>query len=501
MSFVLFTHLNFGYESADGALFHDLTLQLSRGWTGIVGANGSGKSTLLKLVCGFLHPDSGSVRADGLRILCEQEVDIPPDNAEEFFDSNDSGTFRLRGTLRITPDMPGRWRTLSMGERKKLQIAAALFRQPDVLCIDEPTNHLDAGTRELLMRELKKFQGIGILVSHDRELLDSLCDQCLFLEHGKAVLRPGGVTFGTALQEAEIEQKIALRQNLKKELKRNKLELQRRREKEQKSRNADCKRKLDRYDHDGKGRIDAARVTGRDRTAGDLASWQSRIIERTEIQLAGIGTIKKAEYGLKIPYGCYSRKNVLLDTPAGILPLGSERILSVPSLMIGNHDRIALTGDNGGGKSTLLRYLLPNLKLSSDEYLYMPQELDNTVTENIRNALPSLSRKDYSKVMNVVASLGSRPERILDAETCSPGEWRKLFFGLGALREIKLIILDEPTNHLDLPSIECLETALADCGCALLLISHDRNFLNALCNRRWRIEARSDTENILRELH
>ena len=80
-----------------------------------------------------------------------------------------------------------------MGERKKLQIAAALFRQPDVLCIDEPTNRLDAGTRELLMRELKKFQGIGILVSHDRELLDSLCDQCLFLEHGKAVLRPGGV--------------------------------------------------------------------------------------------------------------------------------------------------------------------------------------------------------------------------------------------------------------------------------------------------------------------
>jgi len=147
----------------------------------------------------------------------------------------------------------------------------------------------------------------------------------------------------------------------------------------------------------------------------------------------------------------------------------------------------------------LLRHLIPNLKLSSDEYLYMPQELDNAVTENIRNTLPALSRKDYSKVMNVVASLGSRPERILDAETCSPGEWRKLFFGLGALRKIKLIVLDEPTNHLDLPSIECLEAALADCDCALLLISHDRKFLDALSNRRWHIESRNSTENVLRE--
>jgi len=310
MSFVSFSHLDFGYESADGALFHDLTFQIPRGWTGIVGANGSGKSTLLKLVCGFLHPDSGSVCADGLRILCKQEVDIPPDNTEDFFDSNDSGTFRLRGAFRITPDMPERWHTLSMGERKKLQIAAALFRQPDVLCIDEPTNHLDAGTRELLMRELKKFQGIGILVSHDRELLDSLCDQCLFLEHNKAVLRSGGVTSGAALQEAEVEQKIALQQNLKKELKRNKLELQRRREKEQKSRNADCKRKLDRHDHDGKGRIDAARVTGRDRTAGDLASLQNRIIERTETRLAEIGKIKKAEYGLRTYQLITGNKNV-----------------------------------------------------------------------------------------------------------------------------------------------------------------------------------------------
>jgi ATPase subunit of ABC transporter with duplicated ATPase domains len=117
----------------------------------------------------------------------------------------------------------------------------------------------------------------------------------------------------------------------------------------------------------------------------------------------------------------------------------------------------------------------------------MPQELDSSMTATIYSTLRELGRDDFSKVMNVVASLGSRPERVLDSTSCSPGEWRKLFFGLGVLRQVKLIVLDEPTNHLDLPSIRCLEAALAECAGALLLISHDRMFLEKTCSIHWHI--------------
>lgn len=500
MSFVSFSHLDFSYESTDGALFHDLTFQIPPGWTGIVGANGSGKSTLLKLVCGMLRPERGFLQSGGLRLLCEQEVAAPPENADGFFASRDGCAFRLRGAFRITPDMPGRWNTLSMGERKKIQIAAALFRRPDVLCIDEPTNHLDSTARSQLFQELRNYRGIGLLVSHDRELLDELCGRCLFLSPGRAVLRSGGISEGLEAEALEREQAAEQYRQLKTELRRNKRELQRRREKEQEARNKNSKRKLDRHDHDAKGRIDAARVSGRDRAQQDLAGAQAKTVERTAARLDAIDLRPVRKLGLNIPYGCYSTRNLLFDLPPFELDLHG-RVLTVPRLAMGSRDRIALTGENGSGKSTLLRRILPELKLSADEFLYMPQELDESVTSEIRRSLPVLSRNNYSKVMNVVASLGSRPERVLDAETCSPGEWRKLFFGLGVLREIKLIVMDEPTNHLDFPSIECLEAALADCNCALLLISHDRKFLDNLCARRWHIELRTETEHILREQH
>ena len=488
MSFHLFiSRISFEYDGAVEPLFDELSLSFPGGFTGVVGANGCGKSTLLKLLTGLLTPDRGTVSASGPAVFCMQEVFEPPDGAADLFTATDGYAFRLCENLKLTPEMLARWQTLSLGERKKLQIATALFQQPDILCIDEPTNHLDASGRELLLRELAAFRGIGVIVSHDRELLDALCSQCLFLEHGKATLRPGGVTAGIAAQESEIDQLLTQQQTLKRELKRTKAELQRRREKEQKSRNADCKRKLDRHDHDGKGRIDAARVSGRDRTAGDLAKLQRKAAERAGTELAELGKVKKAQYGLKIPYGCYSRRNALLELPAGVLPLGERRILTFPELVIGNRDRIALTGDNGGGKSTLLRRLLPELKLDPTEYLYMPQELDSSMTATIYSTLRELGRDDFSKVMNVVASLGSRPERVLDSTSCSPGEWRKLFFGLGVLRQVKLIVLDEPANHLDLPSIRCLEAALAECAGALLLISHDRMFLEKTCSIHWHI--------------
>jgi ATPase subunit of ABC transporter with duplicated ATPase domains len=151
-------------------------------------------------------------------------------------------------------------------------------------------------------------------------------------------------------------------------------------------------------------------------------------------------------------------------------------------------DRIALTGPNGAGKSTLVTYILGHLRIMPEHLTYVPQEIGLEQSIGILNDARRLSREQLGTLMMIVSRLGSRPERLLESDEPSPGEIRKIMLGLGILREPHLIILDEPTNHMDLPSIECLEKALADCPCGLLLVSHDQRFLNALTRRRWHIE-------------
>ncbi|MEA4863330.1 MAG: ATP-binding cassette domain-containing protein [Victivallaceae bacterium] len=495
--FLSASDLFFEYESSSEPLFAELSVQFSPGWTGVVGANGTGKSTLLKLLCGVLEPDAGTVRRSGMAVYCEQDAALPPSELPGLFGAYDSYSRRLVEGLRLEPDMVKRWGTLSWGERKKMQIACALFRHPEILCVDEPANHLDIEAKALLAGELGNFKGIGVLVSHDRELLDFLCAQNLFLESGRAIMRSGGIGEGMGQARSELVSLLGRRRQLKNELKRGKRELQRRREKEQRARSCDNKKKLDCHDHDGKSKIDAARVSGRDRRQGDLAGLQEKVVARAGEMLAGLGEVKIPRYSLKIPYGCYSSKNTLLELAERSIGLGADRRLLIPELRLEQRDRVALTGVNGSGKSTLLAVIAGELKLGRDEYLFMPQEFSPEMQAEIHEEMRGLSRGEFSLVMNVVASLGSRPERVLDSNKCSPGEWRKLFFGLGALRRISLIVMDEPTNHLDLPSVECLETALRACCSALLLVSHDLAFLRNTCDIHWHIGENADGVNTL----
>lgn len=103
-------------------------------------------------------------------------------------------------------------------------------------------------------------------------------------------------------------------------------------------------------------------------------------------------------------------------------------------------------------------------------------------------------------MMTMVSRLGSRPESLLQTQLPSPGETRKLLLALGMAREPYIIVMDEPTNHMDLPSVHCLETALAECTCALLLVSHDRRFLRRLVTLEWRIIAAGDGAWELKEV-
>jgi ATPase subunit of ABC transporter with duplicated ATPase domains len=111
-------------------------------------------------------------------------------------DADDGSAWELKGRLGLEWDWFQRWQTLSHGERKRDQIASALWLEPQVLAVDEPTNHIDVDARQMLVGALRAYRGIGLLVSHDRELLDGLCRQCVFVDPPNAELRPGGYSQG-----------------------------------------------------------------------------------------------------------------------------------------------------------------------------------------------------------------------------------------------------------------------------------------------------------------
>ena len=167
------------YPAAQDPVLHDVSLTFAPGWTGLLGDNGCGKSTLARIACGLLAPSCGSVTSGLFCTYCAQETDDPPAALADF--ALDFGPFArtLRNRLRLADDMAWRWDALSFGERKKLQIACALWQRPDVLALDEPTNHLDRESRSELSELLARYRGIGILVSHDRELLDLLATRLL----------------------------------------------------------------------------------------------------------------------------------------------------------------------------------------------------------------------------------------------------------------------------------------------------------------------------------
>jgi len=134
---------------------------------------------------------------------------------------------------------------------------------------------------------------------------------------------------------------------------------------------------------------------------------------------------------------------------------------------------------------------MQSLNLKKDHVIYLPQEIGIHASQDIMTEARVLPNEKLGQMMTVVSCLGSRPHRLLDSVEPSPGEIRKILIATGIANVPHLIVMDEPTNHLDLPSIECLEQALADCPCGLFLASHDLRFLDALVHIRWHISENS----------
>jgi len=483
--------VSFAYDGGE-ELFSGLDLDLHRGFTGCVGANGSGKTTLLRLALGELRPTRGQVLGGGAKCYCPQRTDDPPVDFAAFMSAADAEACVLQGKLAIDPSWsePARWSTLSHGERKRCQIGTALWLGPEVLAIDEPTNHIDAAARALLVDALRGFRGIGLLVSHDRDLLDALCSHCVWIDPPEVALHRGGFSEASERREHQDERNRRDYEQAHTESKRIEREVHRRREEAARSHRKRSKRGLDLKDHDSRFKRNKARVSGKDGAAGRQYRQLLGRGDQVEQRLAGISVRKQHDQGIWLD-GARSRRDLVIDLPAGQLPMG-ERTLHFGPLSMTPTARVAITGQNGAGKSTLVHHICAQLDLPPDALLFVPQEVGAEAASELLREAKSLPGDRLGRVMTTISRLNSRPQRLLESACPSPGELRKLLLALGMARSPHLLVLDEPTNHLDLPSIESLESALAECPCALLLVSHDERFLSMLARERWPIERDRD---------
>jgi ATPase subunit of ABC transporter with duplicated ATPase domains len=491
---VLETH-GVGVAFATSApVIQDVRIRLVPGFYGLVGANGAGKTTLLRVLAGELAPTEGSVRREpraACIAMCPQEVEELTGDVLSLArgEGDRSLGAELLGRLALVPDDLERWPSLSPGERKRWQIGAALARAPDILLLDEPTNHLDGEGRSLLVGALRRFRGGGVVVSHDRALLDDLPRTTIRVHDARVTMHAGGYAEAAVAWEAErreLEQSHARAKDRVRAVSTRLADARREHASADRSRSASARMK-NRNDHD-------ARSMGAKVVAGWAEARAGRTVQTVRAELAraeqAVPTFTRDRtLGGRI-FATYAR------APAAVLfHVDEERVEPVlhdVRVTVGREERVRIAGVNGAGKTTLLRALLRGGP-PGERILHLPQELVPADVERLAHDLRGLEPESRGRVLSVFAALGSDPERIVlrraeDVAKLSPGEARKLALAMGLGRHAWALVLDEPTNHLDLPSIERLEAALEAYPGCVLLVTHDDAFARATTSRVLHVE-------------
>ena len=358
-----------------------------------------------------------------------------------------------------------------------------------MLVLDEPTNDLDAQTCESVQRSLQAFKGIGLLISHDRALLDALVDQCAVFEETHVVMRPGG--YSKVAEQMRVARATRVRQheNARREERRLKAEAQRRNEEAARSSSRLSARHLDKHDSDGRERLGRAKVSSKDSVAGRAAGAMASRSERASQAATESWVCKRYDASIQLP-GYAVRSKFALHVPEGDLRAG-DLMLHMPELWVGPSDHVGVSGQNGVGKTTLLRSVR-KLVPEQVECAFISQEVDERSRQAALERLRALDDADKGRVLSLVAGLNSDPDALREGPNISPGELKKLLIAEQLLQEPNLLILDEPTNHLDVGSIEALERALAAFPGAIILVTHDEQLLHAVSTVRWHIDRTAD---------
>ncbi len=479
---------------------------------GLVGVNGAGKSTQLKIIIGDMEPTSGEViRPNSLHIAyLNQEFEVDPTRtvSEEFwtvFEDANAVQLALAQVQRdmesadpdeldklinkldklqrqfealdgyglearigkILPEMGFEQEdgdrlvsSFSGGWQMRMGLGKILLQKPDLLLLDEPTNHLDLETIEWLESYLKALNTPMVIVSHDREFLDRLCNQIVETERGVSTSYLGN--YSTYLQQKAENQtaQLSAYERQQKEL-----------EKQQ-------------------AFVDKFRASATRSTQAKSREKQLDKVERIEAPVAGVRTLQ-----FKFPPAPRSGREVV--EIKDLTHIYDDKILFLSAnLLIERGDRIAFLGPNGAGKSTLLRLITGmeeategEVKLGEHNVIpnYFEQnqaealDLNKTVMETIHDEVPDWKNEEVRTLLGRFLFSGDTVYKKVNA--LSGGEKARLALAKMLLRPANLLILDEPTNHLDIPAKEMLESALQNYDGTVIVVSHDRYFISKVANK------------------
>ena len=403
----------------------------------IVGINGSGKTTLLRCILGIEEADEGGIafsKDKKMAYLAQQHADMEQEDEE--------------------------YESLSGGQKTKKRLEEILMEKPDLLILDEPTNHLDIGSIQWLEKVLKRYDGAVLLVSHDRYFLDKIVTKVIDLERGKARMYLGNYT-------AYVEKKKMIREAERKAYENQQAEI-----KHQEA----VIEKLKQFNREKS----IKRAESREK----LLSKVERLEQPEDLQ---------NEMRLLFMPREASGNDVLIAKDLG-KSFDEKRLFSHGTFSIQRGEHVAVIGDNGTGKTTLLKILNGLIQADEGEFrlgskvkiAYYDQEhavlhMEKTLFDEIQDTYPDMNN---TRVRNVLAAfLFTGDDVYKKVGDLSGGERGRVSLAKLMLSDANFLILDEPTNHLDIQGKEVLEEAIRNYEGTVLYVSHDRYFINQTATR------------------